>query len=157
MVDLETWEVEGTAPVQSWELVAESTTGPRGWCGMGWWVPVSRGVCVLVVEHFRLRTQNVDLDPVLVMGGVTTLLVPRVAGVAGALGTSGVAGLVGGGAYALGATVAFQQPADAMRFATNDRAEGVGPGPRALVWGVGEATVRAPARCAAASLLQVGC
>lgn len=121
-VELETWEVEGPHPVQAWELVGEFYDWVTGLVEGGTVEPGEVGESVvLAIEDFRLRTQNVDLDPVLVLGGVTTLLVPRAAGVDGALGTSGVGGLVGGGAYALGTQVVFQQPADAMRFATGDR------------------------------------
>jgi hypothetical protein len=120
-VELETWEVEGPHPVQCWELCAEFqdwVTGlvHSGWCNAS---EIGERVC-LVVEDFRLRTQNVDLDPVLIMGGLTTLLVPRAAGLRGEIGLTGQGG-VGMGAYAFGAKVVFQQPADAMRFATAER------------------------------------
>ena len=121
-VELESWEVEGLHTVQAWELASEFAEWVQGLVNVGV-VEVGRvdsSVC-LCVEAFRLRTQNVDLDPVMVTAGLTTLLVPRAAGLVGQQSVTGVAGLVGGGAYALGAEVAFQEPADAKRVATNDR------------------------------------
>lgn len=133
-VELETWEVEGSAPVQCWELVAEFYEWVTGLVASHTVDPGAVGEeVVLCVEDFRLRTQNVDLDPVLIMGGLTTLLVPRAAGIRGELGVTGVGGLVGGGAYALGAQVVFQQPADAKRFATAERLR---------EWGVGKGRAR---------------
>jgi hypothetical protein len=138
-VELETWEVEGSAPVQAWELVAELQEWVQGLVDQG---VVAVGelneLVSLVVEDFRLRTQNVDLDPVLVIGGLTTLLVPRVAGLRGEVGVSGVGGVLGGGAYAFGVGVKFQQPADAFRFATRERMEDWLPRRRLLrLWGGG--------------------
>src|SRR5262245_47065849 len=79
-VGLETWEVDGPAPVQAWELVAEFQEWMEGLVRGGTVGAGEVGESVwLCIEDFRLRTQNVDLDPVLVLGGVTTLLVPRVA------------------------------------------------------------------------------
>jgi hypothetical protein len=133
-VSLETWEVEGTAPVQCWELVSEFHDWVYGLVAGGVLEvgEVGKSVC-LVVEDFRLRTQNVDLDPVLIIGGLTTLLVPRSAGLAGTLGAGEDAVGTLAGSYALGATVAFQQPADAFRFATADRLAEWMPGGRSAV------------------------
>lgn len=134
VVELETWEVEGTAPVQCWELVSEFHDWVYGLVASGT-VDASRvdeEVC-LVVEDFRLRQSNVDLDPVLIIGGLTTLLVPRSAGLNGVLGTGGDSVGSLSGTYALGATVAFQQPADAFRFATADRLAEWMPGGRGAV------------------------
>jgi hypothetical protein len=123
VVELETWEVEGPHPVQAWEICAEFGDWVHGLVKSGVVMAGSMSEEVaLCIEDFRLRTQNVDLDPVMVMSGITTLLVPRAAGLRGELGVSGQGG-VGMGRYALGAGVYFQQPADAMRFATGERLE----------------------------------
>lgn len=126
-VGVETWEVDGGGDyrVQAWELAAEFID----WCeGL-----VEDGVFSthdemwagthLCVESFRLRTKNVDLDPVMVSSGLLVLLVPRAAGLQGEVGGGG-----GLGSYAAGAAVHLQEPADAMRLATNERLHG---------WGVG--------------------
>ena len=120
-VGVETWEVRGDYRVQSWELAAEFDEWTRGLVSDGVydnWVDVGAGAS-LVVESFRLRTANVDLDPVMVMSGFLCLLVPRVAGVEGVLSLPGVGGAEG--LFAHGVPVHLQEPADAMRFATNAR------------------------------------
>lgn len=120
-VGVETWEVRGDYRVQSWELAAEFDEWTSGLLADGVfdnWVDVGAGAA-LCVESFRLRTANVDLDPVMVMCGMLVLLVPRVAGVEGVLSLPGVGGAEG--LYAHGVPVHLQEPADAMRFATNAR------------------------------------
>lgn len=118
-VGVETWEVEGDYRVQSWELAAEFGAWVDELAGDGW--KVDSGDVALVVEDFQLRTQNVDLDPVMVMCGFLCLLVPRAAGLEGRLSLPAGGGGAGRQMYARGVPVALQQPADAMRFATNTR------------------------------------
>jgi hypothetical protein len=121
-VGVETWEVTGDYRVQSWELAAEFSDWVEGLVADGVytsWVEMCEHTA-LVVESFRLRTRNVDLDPVMVMCGFMVLLVPREAGLQGVTSLSGRAG-PGGALYARGVPVHLQEPADAMRFATNQR------------------------------------
>jgi hypothetical protein len=120
-VDVETWEVAGDYRVQAWELAAEFSDWCDGLLGSGvfnHWEELRQGTS-LVVESFRLRTQNVDLDPVMVMCGLLVLLVPREAGLRGVTSLPGRHGA--GTLYAHGVPVHLQEPADAKRLATNAR------------------------------------
>jgi hypothetical protein len=123
-VGVETWEVTGDYRVQAWELAAEFHEWSSGLVGLqgggvyeGWGEMTEH--TSLCVEAFRLRTRNVDLDPVMVMCGMLVLLVPRSAGLDGRLSNVAIGGYRG--VYAQGVPVHLQEPADAMRFATNAR------------------------------------
>lgn len=134
-VGVETWVVEGDYRVQSWELAAEFLEWCDGLVEDGVFdnrVDMAAGTS-LVVEDFQLRTQNVDLDPVMVMCGMLCLLVPRAAGLEGRLSLPAGSGGSGAQLYAHGVGVHLQQPADAMRFATNERLK---------EWGIGQARAR---------------
>jgi hypothetical protein len=106
VVDFETWDVTGPCVLQAWEIAHEFHEWASGLLADGW----SADEIALVYEDFQLRTQNVDLSPVMVWSGVDALLVP---------GRSGRAGTLDG--YALGCDVTPQQPADIKRVCTGAR------------------------------------
>lgn len=105
-VEFETWEVDGPCVLQAWEIAHEFHDWARGLIADGW----SPKEIVFAYEDFQLRTQNVDLSPVMVWSAVEALMVP---------GRSGRRGSLDG--FALRCVVRKQQPADAMRVATGAR------------------------------------
>ena len=103
-VGVETWEVEGSAWEQAWEIASEYLDWSADLVLDGIGSP-----CVhLVFERFDLRQRSVELSPVAVTAGVETLLMPGSSGV--------VAGFVLDLGFGRG-----QTPSDAKRFGTSDR------------------------------------